>query len=154
MSNTGYYPRKGECSIAPTEVLAGIVHDESARAMSYPVGHAGLFSTGTDLEYFMQAWIKGGAILQEETIKKSITTQVQGNDLAMGLGWHIDELKYLGHKTPTGTFLHPGFTGTLIGGSKEHDFYFVIITNSVYPKRQDPEKKNHFFRSLFDIIFE
>ena len=87
MQNTFYNPEETiQDTIVPTEqstdgtMLRGIVHDESARQMGGISGHAGLFSTKTDLEHFMNIWINGGVyknkkILNETLIKSAVTNQ-------------------------------------------------------------------------------
>lgn len=165
MQHTFYTPsRDAKENIAPTEetddglVLKGIVHDESCRGLGGVCGHAGLFSTTDDLESFMSMWVSGGVYknkryISHEIVELATKNQTPSLNMPIGLGWHLDTSRHLGDRMPQGTFFHPGFTGTLVGGSIRDNFYFVLLSNSVYPIRKDPEMKNAFFRKLFATLF-
>ena len=69
MHDTGFRPAPAlRGRIAPTEVdtvfrhmhVRGVVHDENAYAMGGVAGHAGLFSTATDLAVLAQTLLDGG----------------------------------------------------------------------------------------------
>ena len=71
MADTGYRPGSElRGRIAPTEVdtifrdvhVHGVVHDENAYAIGGVAGHAGLFSTASDLSVLAQALLNGGRI--------------------------------------------------------------------------------------------
>ena len=77
MKNTTFFPSKyghGVSIFPPTEVVdgeevCGIVHDESARVFAKAgkaVGHAGLFSTASDILHFL------GALLRNDGFRKPI----------------------------------------------------------------------------------
>ena len=71
MADTGFRPGSElRGRIAPTEVdtifrdvhVRGVVHDENAYAIGGVAGHAGLFSTASDLSVLAQALLNGGRI--------------------------------------------------------------------------------------------
>ncbi|MEK7586496.1 MAG: serine hydrolase domain-containing protein [Patescibacteria group bacterium] len=146
--------------IPPTEILndgtiiQGVVHDESSRMMGGEVGQAGLFSNAVDLAKFMIFWLgNDNPILSQKIINISIKNQTSNLNLASGLGWHLDNEVYLGKSAPKGTFFHPGFTGTLIGGNKKNNLGFVFLSNCTYPRRDGHKLKNLFFQELLTDLF-
>ena len=71
MSDTGFRPgSEGLARVAPTEMdtifrdvhVRGVVHDENAYAIGGVAGHAGLFSTASDLAILAQSLLNGGGI--------------------------------------------------------------------------------------------
>ena len=71
MTDTGFRPSRAlRDRIAPTEIdtffrnthVHGVVHDENAYAMGGVAGHAGLFSTASDLAILAQTLLGGGSI--------------------------------------------------------------------------------------------
>ena len=68
MTDTGYLPPKSKLSrIAPTEVVNGqpwhgVVHDPTARHMGGVAGHAGLFSTASDLARYSRMMVNMGEL--------------------------------------------------------------------------------------------
>ena len=68
MTDTGYLPPKSKLSrIAPTEVVDGkpwhgVVHDPTARHMGGVAGHAGLFSTASDLARYARMMVNMGQL--------------------------------------------------------------------------------------------
>jgi CubicO group peptidase (beta-lactamase class C family) len=102
MFDTAYLPATNEFHrIAPTEVVngkpwRGVVHDPTARHMGGVAGHAGLFSTASDLARYARMLInlgelEGTRIFKPETVK--LMTSVQTPDAVSarrGLGWDID----------------------------------------------------------------
>ena len=149
MRDTHYKPGKNErYRMAPTEIdpwrgrkLLGEVHDENAYALGQVSGHAGLFSTGRDLEKLAEAYLNGGAfnrarLAREETIKLFTTV----NDSAFSsraLGWDTPSgNSSAGHYIERPAFGHTGFTGTSIWIAPQHDLYVILLTARVNPTRQ------------------
>jgi CubicO group peptidase (beta-lactamase class C family) len=150
MTNTGFTPPATQWGhIAPTEIdpewrkrlVQGTVHDENAAFLGGVSGHAGLFSTASDLAVFMQMLMDGGTYggvryLSDSTVRL-FTSPVAGADRA--LGWDI--------KAPTGSsagdlfspssFGHTGFTGTSIWMDPERKLCVILLSNRVYPVRSN-----------------
>lgn len=140
---------------APTEndtywrnrVVKGTVHDECAAILGGVSGHAGLFSTSTDLIKFMQMMLHRGMyinskgqevrVFQEATVDLFTTrvTDVPYNN-SRALGWDtvpISNTKACGDYFSPRSFGHTGFTGTSVWADKDKNLAVVILTNRVYP---------------------
>jgi len=132
--------------IAPTEVspprgypLRGEVHDENAFALGGIAGHAGLFSTASDLAVFAQMMLNGGEIngvrlIADSTVQLfTARTEEKGT---RGLGWDTcggDAScgKYLSPRT----FGHTGFTGVSMWIDPDRDLFVILLTNRVHAAR-------------------
>jgi uncharacterized protein YbbC (DUF1343 family)/CubicO group peptidase (beta-lactamase class C family) len=135
--------------IAPTQydenhqMLRGVVHDPSARRMGGISGHAGLFSTATDLSKYAQALIDAinlkphrKEFLKSLTIIKATRPEQPPDATSLrGLGWDIDSAlsSNRGELLPLGSFGHTGWTGTSIWIDPYTDTYIIFLTNAVHP---------------------
>jgi CubicO group peptidase (beta-lactamase class C family) len=145
MSDTRFRPDPSlRGRIAPTELnpprgypLRGEVHDENAYALGGVAGHAGLFSTASDLAVFAQMLLNGGSyngtrIVADSTVKL-FTRRAAGT---RALGWDT-----CGGKGSCGTYLsstaygHTGFTGTSLWIDPEREMFVVLLTNRVHAAR-------------------
>ncbi len=102
MRDTGFLPPKRKISrIAPTEVVngkpwRGVVHDPTARKMGGVAGHAGVFTTASDLACYARMLLNlgklnGVRIFKSETVKLMTSVQTPpGMSAKRGLGWYID----------------------------------------------------------------
>jgi len=129
--------------IAPTEInpprgypLRGEVHDENAYALGGVAGHAGLFSTASDLAIFAQMMLNGGEfnstrIVADSTVKL-FTTRAKGAG-TRGLGCDTCEGEYgCGKYMGAAAFGHTGFTGTSLWIDPEHEMFVILLTNRVH----------------------
>jgi uncharacterized protein YbbC (DUF1343 family)/CubicO group peptidase (beta-lactamase class C family) len=134
--------------IAPTErvtpnglPLRGVVHDPTARNMGGVAGHAGVFSTASDLARFAQMMLNGGEldgvrIFSPLTVRKFTEPQSPPDQsILRGLGWDIDSPHSgnRGELFPIGSFGHTGFTGTSIWIDPSTRTYVILLANSVHP---------------------
>ena len=136
--------------IAPTELnpprgypLRGEVHDENAYALGGVAGHAGLFSTASDLAVFAQMMLNGGSydgarIVADSTVKiftrRAAATRALGWDTCGGKGSCGE---YLSHSA----YGHTGFTGTSLWIDPEREMFVVLLTNRVHAaKARRPAK--------------
>lgn len=151
MWNTTYNPPPELIErIAPTEIdtlwrkmsVRGQVHDENAAALGGVSGHAGLFATAGDLAILMEMILNSGTYggrryLNESTVKM-FTSHHEGSPRA--LGW--DRKSKEGY-TSAGTlfsdesFGHTGFTGTSIWVDPKRNLFVIVLTNRVYPTRDN-----------------
>lgn len=132
--------------IAPTELtpprgypLRGEVHDENAFALGGVAGHAGLFSTATDLALFAQMMLNGGEVNGVRIISDStvalFTKRADGSG-TRALGWDT-----CGHDGSCGRYLssraygHTGFTGTSMWIDPDRDLFVILLTNRVHAAR-------------------
>jgi serine-type D-Ala-D-Ala carboxypeptidase len=134
--------------IAPTEVdtvyrgrhVHGEVHDENAHAMGGIAGHAGLFSTASDLARFGRELLRAlddgvesrlpvaSSIADRFTTRQTGLTRTPGWDAAPGSGG-------IGRSLSPRAFGHTGFTGTSLWLDPERDLFVVLLTNRVNPTR-------------------
>ncbi|MGH9104526.1 MAG: serine hydrolase domain-containing protein, partial [Acidimicrobiales bacterium] len=142
--STGFGPRQ-ERDVAATEAgpdgryRAGVVHDENAAALGYPVGHAGLFSTAADLAAYLGAWTAAsddwlpGGLRGEAT--RDRTAGLGGH---RGLGWTArhDAYDQLGDAWPESAVFHSGFTGTSLALDPPSRRWVVLLTNDIQLGRQ------------------
>jgi serine-type D-Ala-D-Ala carboxypeptidase len=132
--------------IAPTELtpprgypLRGEVHDENAFVMGGIAGHAGLFSTATDLAVFAQMMLNRGEINGVRIVADSTVALFTENTASRGsraLGWDTCDHdgscgKYLSNKA----YGHTGFTGTSLWIDPERDLFVIVLTNRVHAAR-------------------
>ena len=146
LGSTCYRPTGAENAdsgrVAPTEFcawrkrrLVGEVHDENAGRLGGIAGHAGLFSTASELAQFGQMFLNGGApLLRRETVAEMTRLQAEQGSIRRGLGfalWSPDP-ENSSHAFSQGTFGHTGFTGTSIWIDPRHQLVVVLLTNRVY----------------------
>lgn len=137
--------------IAPTEMvngkpLRGVVHDETTRFMGGIAGHAGIFSTATDLSRFAEMMLNEGElngvrVFSPATVRKFTTPQSPPDQpILRGLGWDIDSpfSGTRGDLFPIGSYGHTGFTGTSLWIDPVSRSYVILLTNSVHPQRRKP----------------
>ncbi len=151
MYNTMYNPPHALWNrVVPTEVdsfwkktyapVHGRVHDENAATLGGVSGHAGLFSTASDLVKILQMELNGGTYgkkqyLKPETIKRFITRQSDRSSRGIGWDTRTDGRSFSGKYTSPETFLHTGFTGTCVVADPAKNIIVILLTNRVYPTR-------------------
>jgi beta-N-acetylhexosaminidase len=155
LRQTGYkpYERFALSGIAPTEaeasfrsqLLWGTTHDPGAALMGNVAGHAGLFSSATDLLVLYQMLLNGGKVngkiyLKPATIQKF--TAYQSPISRRGLGfdkpekdnaWRAPEKAYPSPSVSGSTFGHTGYTGTCVWVDPAKQLVYVFLSNRVHP---------------------
>jgi CubicO group peptidase (beta-lactamase class C family) len=145
MSNTMFRPGAAlRPSIAPTAhasrrgyALHGEVHDESAHILGGIVGHAGLFTTASDIALFAQMMLNRGTlngtrIVADTTV--DLFTRVQRDYRA--LGWETaGGVRGAGEYLSATAYGHTGFTGTSLWIDPQRQMFVVLLTNRVYAPR-------------------
>ncbi|GLU47414.1 serine hydrolase domain-containing protein [Nocardiopsis ansamitocini] len=147
MSATQYGPLPRSVSVAPTErripgaaAIWGVVHDESAALMGGVAGHAGVFSTATDLGVFARDLLsrysgEHGANAFTSFVRQSWRPHERVHkDYSRGLAWLT---------TDDGLVYHNGYTGTSLYLHPETGRYVGMLTNAVHFGRRRP--------GLFDL---
>ncbi|HET6272267.1 MAG TPA: serine hydrolase, partial [Bacteroidota bacterium] len=134
--------------VAPTEMdtvwrmgqVQGTVHDERSALLGGVAGHAGLFSTASDLAIFMQMLMNGGTYggtryLSDTSI--ALFTRQQGTTSTRALGWDTKSAtgSSAGNRFSASSFGHTGFTGTSIWVDPDRKLCVIFLTNRVYPTR-------------------
>lgn len=150
MVDTGYTPDESlRPRIAATEfqsapprgIVWGEVHDENAWSLGGVAGHAGVFSTTSDMAILAQTMLNGGAhngarILEPESVETMITdenTAFPGD--AHGLGFELNQLWYMSGVAGPRTAGHTGYTGTSLVIDFQSRSFAVLLTNRVHPSR-------------------
>ena len=145
LTETGYQPRAElQARSAPhdkrdDEWIKGEVHDPRSYELDGIAGHAGLFSTATDLAVYAQMMLNGGEygdarILGTATVEK-MTAPYPVSSGIRGLGWD----KQTGYSSNKGELLsdrafgHGGFTGTAIWMDPEKELFIIFLSNRLHP---------------------
>lgn len=145
MGDTFFNPSLNlQSRIAPTEVspprgypLKGEVHDENAFALGGVAGHAGLFSTASDLAVFAEMMLNGGVyegvrIVSDSTVAR-FTSRTAGT---RALGWDTaDGDGGSGEYLSSRAYGHTGYTGTSIWIDPDRDMFVILLTNRVHAAR-------------------
>lgn len=169
MKRSTFYPEKySPEEIPPTEIdswrgeTQGIVHDESAwlaKRDNRLFGHAGLFSTADDILTFMEMLLNGGELKGQRFFSEEIISQMETNQIpelndSTGLGWELNQPRFMGkHCTPK-TFGKTGFTGTLCAADRDKGIGYVILSNRTYPERSpDSVAINAVRAAIGEIVF-
>ena len=158
-------PRRLWENVAPSEydslfrrqLVRGVVHDENAYALGGVSGHAGLFSTASDLAVYLQMLMNGGnyggrGYLRPETVRRFIARQAPKSSRA--LGWDTKSTSgysSAGSLMGERTYGHTGFTGTSVWADPERKIFVILLTNRVYPTR-DNQKISKIRPALHDAV--
>jgi SSS family transporter len=145
------------------KLLRGTVHDPSARRMGGVAGHAGVFSTASDIALFGQALLdklagRASDFPLEQATLKLMTQPEQPSTAATGatiftedgktttgvatrgFGWDINSAfsRPRGEIFPIGSFGHTGFTGTSLWMDPGSDTVVVLLSNAIHPRGAPP----------------
>ncbi len=110
--------------------------------------------TLTFLEMLLNKGILGGkTYLSENIIEQIQTNQIPELGDYTGLGWELNQPRYMGKHCTERTFGKTGFTATLCVCDIEKEIAYVILSNRIYPKRsEDSSAINSFRADIGDII--
>jgi CubicO group peptidase (beta-lactamase class C family) len=134
-------PHERAGSIAPTigtakELLTGVVQDENARLLGGVAGHAGLFSSASDLSRFAAMILNNGslhgvAVFDERVLSQMTAPYFYSNgNVVRGLGWDI----YSPYSAPRGNFFsemsfgHTGYSGSSIWIDPQRNLFVILLT--------------------------
>lgn len=141
MADTGFLPQSDFKMIAPTTGLnntlsSGVVQDMNARFLGGVAGHAGVFTTASDLNQFAKmilghGKLNGTEIFSERVINQMTAPYFYSNGKVMrGLGWDIQSP----FSSPRGNYFsdmsfgHTGYSGSSIWIDPEQDLYVILLT--------------------------
>jgi beta-glucosidase-like glycosyl hydrolase/CubicO group peptidase (beta-lactamase class C family) len=151
MKSTTFLPLRkfDRKNIAPTEweysfryqLIQGYVHDHGAATVGGVAGHAGLFSTASDMAKMMQMFLWRGSyggtqLLKPETVDK--LTKTYSADNRRGLGFDKPEpnpqkVSPVCSEASPESYGHSGFTGTFVWVDPKRDLVYVFLSNRVHP---------------------
>jgi CubicO group peptidase (beta-lactamase class C family) len=151
MRDTTYLPlgRIPLARMAPTErqadgeCLRGVVHDPTARRMGGVAGHAGLFTSASDIARFCRMMLNGGEldgvrVFNRETVALMTSVQSPSGLPKRGLGWDIDS-PYAGPRGnvyPVGGYGHSGWTGTSFWVDPGSRSFVIFLSNRNHPTEE------------------
>lgn len=130
--------------VAPTEffggsLLVGRVHDQRARSLGGVAGHAGIFSTTSDLARICRMLLNGGELDGQRVLKPATVRQMWSRSAEVegsrALGWDISSSfsRTMAPFFPPGSVGHTGFTGTAVSIDPASQTYMIMLTNRVHP---------------------
>lgn len=152
-------------AVAPTEVVRargglvrGIVHDENAWALSGhgASGHAGLFGTVHDVLGLARALLDAAAGNSEWLPQSALWLMLKarpGGTLRAGFDGKSVGQSSAGSLSGPETFGHLGFTGTSLWCDPAAGIASVLLTNRVYPTRDNPRIRTA-RPAVHDALFE
>lgn len=121
----------------------GVVHDENANVLGGISGHAGLFSTLSDLNHYIsmqenEGIFNGKRILSQNVIQLAQKNFTSSLNEMRGLGWQLktNSETSCGDYFSDQSFGHTGFTGTSIWMDPEVDLSVILLTNRVHYGRE------------------
>lgn len=139
MTRTMYNPPKTQVCV-PTEyqadrggIICGQVHDYKAYLLDGISGHAGLFSTLSDLTQFLRVLLNGGEFEGKQIFPEIFYDYLKDHRFRQNdrtLGWQL----WASNKN---MFWHTGFTGTSIAFDLDKKTGFICLTNRIYPTREN-----------------
>lgn len=125
-------------------VMVGRVHDENCFIQGGVEGHAGLFGIASDVARFGEHLldIDGGArgIVSQKALQTCWSESARGGDGHHVGGWDTPsgETSSAGRGfAPEATVGHLGFTGTSLWIERKQKLVAVLLTNRVYPTREN-----------------
>jgi len=125
-------------------------------------GHAGLFSSASDLVKLFEMNLEKGSIHQlkffsEETINAFTNSISSKSDRA--LGWDKlpadGESNYISASVSPSSYGHSGYTGTLVWADPEKELVFIFLSNRVHPSASN-NKINalKIRRKVMDVVYK
>jgi serine-type D-Ala-D-Ala carboxypeptidase len=143
MTSTTYRPDAAlRARAAPTErnsarghPLKGEVHDSDAYALGGVAGHAGLFSTASDLARFAQMLLNGGTFGGRRIIAGSTVALFTHRSAGWrALGWDTCSGASCGQHMSERAYGHTGFTGTSLWIDPDRGLYVIVLSNWLHER--------------------
>jgi CubicO group peptidase (beta-lactamase class C family) len=137
---------------ARTVTTQGQVHDGKAYfCMAGISGHAGLFSTATELAKLASVMLAGGYGENRyfsRNVMDAFTAPKKEDAANWGLGWWREgdnqRCWYFGTQSSPNTIGHQGWTGTLTMIDPSENLVVVYLTNKINSRITDPANVNEF----------
>ena len=127
----------GEYTNARQRLIWGEVHDGNAYFLGGNAGHAGLFSTASEVFQLAQQFIaESSKLLTPQTCKLFRENMTEGLEEARSLAWQLAATpdSTAGNDLPLDSFGHNGFTGTSVWIDPEHRRVFILLTNRTHAR--------------------
>ena len=144
MTHTTFNPPSAwRSSIPPTSrsdnsrdrIIQGEVQDENAYVMGGVAGHAGVFSSATDLAIFANAMLnEGRPLIRPETLKLFTGRESSPVLTSRALGWDTPSFpSQSGKHFSANSFGHLGYTGTSLWIDPQRQLSIATLTNRTWP---------------------
>lgn len=171
MKTTGFNPltRISKSQIAPTEndylfrerLIQGTVQDQTAAMLGGVSGHAGLFSSASDLAKLLQMNLNKGKVGDKQFFSESTVNLFTTNRSARSqraLGWDRlppdGESNFVSYKVSPSSYGHSGYTGTLVWIDPEKELVFVFLSNRVNPSAANNKINTlKIRRKVMDLVY-
>ncbi len=136
--------------IAPTErcpwrkkLLCGEVHDDNAWAMGGVAGHAGVFASARDLDAVLtvlkDSYAGSTGLVPSAIVREFWTRDATVSGSTWCLGWDTPSASgsSAGSSFSPHSVGHLGFTGCSVWLDLERDRHVILLSNRVYPSRDN-----------------
>ncbi|MEI8102615.1 MAG: serine hydrolase domain-containing protein [Chlorobium sp.] len=135
----------------PLNIPRPLVHDQNAALLGGIAGHAGLYSTTSDLLRMTAMLMNGGTLegrryIKKETLRKFLSR----SGTSRALGWDLrspDGHSSAGDYFSNTSYGHLGYTGTSLWIDPEKQLAVILLSNRVYPTSANIRIRK--FRPLF-----
>ncbi|HKV74152.1 MAG TPA: serine hydrolase domain-containing protein [Gemmatimonadales bacterium] len=141
-------PRSMWRDAAPSAVyrgrpVVGVANDGNAVRLGGVAGHAGLFSTGSDLARYAQAWLgygrTGTGVMADPATVLAFLQRTPASGTRL-LGWDTADTlmadpSVFGTRLTPSAYGHTGWTGTELWVDPGQDLFMVFLTNRSYKPR-------------------
>lgn len=115
-------------------MIQGEVQDENASVMGGVAGHAGLFSTVSDIANFANAMFNGAPVIRPETLALFARREESPAGTSRALGWDTPSSpSQSGKHFSALSFGHLGYTGTSLWVDPERKVSVTLLTNRTWP---------------------
>ncbi|MGL4722223.1 MAG: penicillin binding protein PBP4B [Desulfovibrionaceae bacterium] len=135
-----------------TKTIIGEVHDERSYYMGQVAGHAGLFSTASDLAVLAQVMLNGGGYGSVQLFSKdeiTLFTTPSVPNPSFGMGWRLNKGDYLSWMfstlAPNTAYGHTGFTGTLSLIDPTNNMAIIFFSSKKHSPVVNPKEDPNFF---------
>ncbi|MFA5841370.1 MAG: serine hydrolase domain-containing protein [Candidatus Paceibacterota bacterium] len=160
---------KDKQKIPPTEIVSwrgkiqGVVHDETAYILGkegFNPGCAGLFSTTEDILNVAEMILNNGSFRGIKIFGSKTIGLMKANALGdigewCGIGWELNQLRFMGDYSHEQMIGKTGFTGTCCIIDPKQSKALVILSNRTYPKRPiNGDAINEIRRSISNVVFK
>lgn len=142
---------------------AGEVDDDNAYAMGGVAGHAGVFSTASEVAHFGQAILEeaegAGKLARAQVVRDFLNPDALDSKPVRSLGWDrpapsgSSAGQYLGQGAQ-GAVGHLGFTGCSLWIDLDHGLVCTLLSNRVFPTRTNVAGIKLLRPALHDQIME
>lgn len=138
-------------------VLQGIVHDEHCQILGGVSGHAGLFSTASEVDAICRALLQPASpLLSKQATQRMWSKPANLCDGAYTYGWDTitatpsNAGSHMDRQTTVG---HLGYAGTSIWIDHHQKIAITLLTNRVHPTREN-QTIRIFRPTIYDAVME